>query len=179
MPQQSTPAPTHLTIGQLASRCQVARTTILYYEQVGLVAPVARSETGYRLYSTHELARVQQICAWRATGLGVEAIRALLGGADERLAILQRLDEIERAQQRLCEQQGSLLQMLGGQITPALEPVAPLARDKGLDDAAMHRWHSVFERQNPQGHKAFLLSLGLSEEEVARIARDSQVRSHG
>jgi DNA-binding transcriptional MerR regulator len=178
MQEPSTGAPTHLTIGQLASRCQVSRTTILYYEQVALVAPVGRSEAGYRLYSQHELARVQQICAWRAAGLGVEAIRTLLGGGDQRVAIARRLDEIERSLERLREQQAVLVQLLDGNAT-APDPVAPLAREKGLDDAAMLRWHTVFERQNPQGHKAFLLALGLSEEEVARLARDRVPGSRG
>lgn len=162
---------TRLTIGQLASRCRVPRTTVLYYEQVGLVAPVARSEAGYRLYSEQELARVQQICAYRATGLTLDAIRALLGGGDKQAAIAIRLDEIHRAMARLREQQALLVQLLGGGKLPAPppDPFADLFKATGLEDAAMHRWHAVFERQNPEGHKRFLLSLGLREAEVERI----------
>ena len=165
---------TRLTIGQLASRCHVPRTTVLYYEQLGLVAPVARSEAGYRLYSELELDRVRQICAWRATGLTLEAIRGLLAGGDQPTAIAKRLDDIHKAMLRLREQQALLVELLGGGVLP--EPVAPfdgLFKSTGLDDAAMHRWHAVFARQNPEGHKAFLLSLGLSAIEVARIVRDS------
>jgi DNA-binding transcriptional MerR regulator len=133
-------APTRLTIGQLASRCQVPRTTILYYEQVGLLAPAARSAAGYRLYDERELARVQQIGAWRAAGLQLGAIRALLA------------------------------RLGAGELSPApAASFAGLFHEMGLDDAAMHRWHAVFARQNPAGHKAFLLGLGLSEEDVARI----------
>ncbi len=170
--------PIRLTIGQLASRCHVARTTVLYYEQVGLLAPVARSGAGYRLYSEHELARVQQICTYRATGLGVEAIRGLLAGADKPAAMARRLDDIGRAMRRLREQQALLVALLGGGALPPApaDPFEDLFKEKGLEDAAMHRWHVVFERQNPEGHKAFLLSLGLSEEEVGRIQRDSVAR---
>ncbi len=170
---------TRLTIGQLASRCQVARTTVLYYEQVGLVAPVGRSEAGYRLYSEHELARVQQICAYRATGLGVEAIRGLLAGADKPAMIARRLDEIGRAMRRLREQQALLVALLGGGALPPApaDPFADLFNEKGLDDAAMLRWHVVFARQNPDGHKAFLRSLGLSDAEVARIEHDTVARN--
>ncbi len=162
---------TRLTIGQLASRCRVPRTTVLYYEQVGLVAPVARTDAGYRLYSENELERVRQICAYRATGLTLDAIRALLGGADKQSAIAHRLEEIHRAMGRLREQQALLVQLLGGGKLPAPppDPFEDLFKATGLDDAAMHRWHAVFERQNPEGHKAYLLSLGLREAEVARI----------
>lgn len=39
----------------------------------------------------------------------------------------------------------------------------------GLDDAAMDRWHKLFEQENPEGHRAFLEWLGLAPERVAEI----------
>ena len=41
---------TTLTIGQLAKRVGVRTSTLRYYEDEGLLAPVRRSEAGYRLY---------------------------------------------------------------------------------------------------------------------------------
>jgi DNA-binding transcriptional MerR regulator len=167
---------TRMTIGQLAGRCNVPRTTVLYYEQVGLVAPAGRSEAGYRLYSEQELERVRLICAYRATGLTLDAIRGLLAGGDKPAAIYKRLDDIQRSMLRLREQQALLVELLGGGVLPAVsaDSFEGLFKEKGLDDAAMHRWHVVFERQNPEGHRAFLLSLGLSEGEIERIQRDSR-----
>lgn len=42
-------------------------------------------------------------------------------------------------------------------------------RAVGLDDAAMARWHSLFERENPPGHQSFLEWLGLPAERIAAI----------
>jgi hypothetical protein len=39
----------------------------------------------------------------------------------------------------------------------------------GLDDAAMEKWHRLFEQENPQGHQAFLEWLGLPAERIAEI----------
>ena len=39
----------------------------------------------------------------------------------------------------------------------------------GLDDAAMKRWHELFEEENPEGHQSFLEWLGLPAERIARI----------
>lgn len=39
----------------------------------------------------------------------------------------------------------------------------------GLDDAAMAKWHRLFEEENPFGHQQFLEWLGLPEERIARI----------
>lgn len=39
----------------------------------------------------------------------------------------------------------------------------------GLDDAAMAKWHQLFERENPAGHQSFLEWLGLPAEKIAAI----------
>ena len=39
----------------------------------------------------------------------------------------------------------------------------------GMDGAAKKRWHMEFERRAPEGHREFLLSLGIPAGEVARI----------
>jgi hypothetical protein len=41
----------------------------------------------------------------------------------------------------------------------------------GLDEAAMHKWHRLFERENPEGHQSFLEWLGLPAEKIAEIRR--------
>ncbi|GAB7027858.1 MerR family transcriptional regulator [Geotalea toluenoxydans] len=43
----------------------------------------------------------------------------------------------------------------------------------GLDDGAMNKWHSLFERENPSGHQSFLEWLGLSQEKIAEIRSKS------
>ena len=43
----------------------------------------------------------------------------------------------------------------------------------GLDDAAMQKWHTLFEAQNPAGHQDFLEWLGLPPERIAAIRNKS------
>ena len=45
-------------------------------------------------------------------------------------------------------------------------------REIGLDDAAMKRWHDLFETRHPEAHQEFLEWLGLPPAEVERIRRD-------
>ena len=49
-----------------------------------------------------------------------------------------------------------------------------LFRAIGLDEAAMRRWHGLFERRFPEAHRGFLSWLGESESEVERICRGSR-----
>ncbi len=39
----------------------------------------------------------------------------------------------------------------------------------GLDEAAMRKWHRLFETENPEGHQSFLEWLGLPAEKIAEI----------
>jgi len=39
----------------------------------------------------------------------------------------------------------------------------------GLDDAAMQKWHRLFEQENPAGHQSFLEWLGLKPARIAEI----------
>lgn len=166
-----------MTVGQLASQSCVPRTTIQYYEQVGLIMPVARSPAGYRLYSHQELARVRQISQYRATGLTLDAIRAMIAGASHPEAIARRLQDIDRTMELLKQQRAALVRLQGAEPAPDPEAWDALVRGASLDDAAMHRWHKVFERQNPDAHRTFLLSLGIPADDVERIRRDSDSRA--
>lgn len=44
-------------------------------------------------------------------------------------------------------------------------------RAVGLDDAAMKRWHELFEQENPKGHQAFLEWLGLPPERITEVRK--------
>ncbi|QYF93225.1 MerR family transcriptional regulator [Massilia sp. PAMC28688] len=162
-----------MTVGQLASEAGLPRTTIQYYEQVGLLAPAGRSDAGYRLYSGRELARVRQIAYYRATGLTLDAIRALMAGASEPEQIARRISDINHTIRLLKEQRDALLRLQSADAALEPETIDELLSTTSLNDAAMHRWHAVFERQNPDAHRTFLLSLGISESDVARIRQSS------
>ncbi|WP_247671246.1 MerR family transcriptional regulator [Pseudoalteromonas sp. MMG005] len=80
-----------LTITALARECNVSRTTILYYERMGLLTPKCWTDNGYRGYGDNELARLKSIVAYRAFGMPVAEIRPLLeeGGSRRSLSYLK------------------------------------------------------------------------------------------
>jgi DNA-binding transcriptional MerR regulator len=161
-----------LTIGALARRCGVSRTALLNYERLGLIAS-ARTDAGYRLYDAQAVSRLEQIRAYRATGLSLDAIATLLQGGDQATLIERRLHDIHREIAQLREQQDVLLQLLraGSSAEPSMtkERWTAMLRQAGLDDAAMQRWHALFEHQSPQAHEDFLRSLGLAQGEIEHI----------
>lgn len=68
----------------------LTRTHLDFYLRENLIAPVARTESGYLLFGDAELATLRQIVAWRQDGLGLREIRDRLRRhetpADERPA---------------------------------------------------------------------------------------------
>ncbi|MGB9990596.1 MerR family transcriptional regulator [Massilia sp. SM-13] len=159
-----------LSVGQLARLCGVSRAALLYYESLGLLSP-QRSASGYRRYGEQDVRRAQQIRDYRATGLGMEAIGALLDEAPGPALLQDRLREIHAEIRRLREQQALLEQLLGqaGDGPMTVARWTALQHAAGVDDAAMQRWHALFEQQSPQAHEDFLRSLGVDEAGIARI----------
>ena len=47
-----------LTVTSLARSCNLARSTVLYYESIGLLARPKRSSGNYRVYGEKDLARL-------------------------------------------------------------------------------------------------------------------------
>ena len=69
--------PPHFTIGELSRRTGVAVRTIRFYTDAGLV-PHSRSESGYRLYDTEALARLETVVTLRELGFDLATVRRLL-----------------------------------------------------------------------------------------------------
>ncbi|PLX97487.1 MAG: MerR family transcriptional regulator [Desulfuromonas sp.] len=172
-------------ISELGREFGLARSTLLYYDRVGLLVPSARSAAGYRLYNSEDRERLEAICSFRQAGLGVEAICAILdsAGDDVGRVLQRRLQEIGREIRELQNQQrvlAGLVKLQGAEGSVAgldKELFVSVLRATGLDEAAMHQFHQEFERHDPQAHQAFLLALGIPEIEAQRIRRLAQEAS--
>ncbi|HXN33790.1 MAG TPA: MerR family transcriptional regulator [Polyangiaceae bacterium] len=76
-------------IGAVARLAHVSVRTLHHYDEIGLVTPSGRSAAGYRLYTTSDLERLQQVLFFRELGFALEAIHELLAdpGFDRRSAL--------------------------------------------------------------------------------------------
>ncbi|MDP2730830.1 MAG: MerR family transcriptional regulator [Dehalococcoidales bacterium] len=67
-----------VTIGELAKELHLNPKTIRYYEEVGLLSKPRRSESGYRLYSMHEIERLRLVTRAKLLGLSLAEIKELV-----------------------------------------------------------------------------------------------------
>ena len=164
-------------ISQLARMFRLSRSTLLYYDRIGLLRPSGRTGANYRVYSEANRQRLQQICRYRRTGMSLETIAAVLAAPRQKTvkALERRLDALNSEIQGLRAQQQTIVELLkdrsllaGTRVLDKQRWVAVL-RAAGLDDAAMGQWHVAFERMSPEAHQDFLESLGIDAAEIAEI----------
>ncbi len=67
-----------LTTGQLAKRAGVNIETIRYYEKRGIIPELRRKESGYRLYPSNTVTRIQFIKHAKELGFSLKEINELL-----------------------------------------------------------------------------------------------------
>jgi DNA-binding transcriptional MerR regulator len=166
-----------LTVSTLARRCGVSRTTVLYYESAGLLKAARRTAANYRVYGERELQRLQMIRVYRAAGLPVGDIRALLDrfGTDASAILRRRLVEIDAEIARLRGHQQAIARLLPG--AGAVRRRDVITKDKwvaimkkaGFSDRDMHNWHAQFELSAPAEHQEFLEFLHIPPDEIRAI----------
>jgi DNA-binding transcriptional MerR regulator len=67
-----------MKVGELAERTGLSVRTLHHYDEIGLLAPAARTQSGHRIYGMAEVRRLQQIASLRHLGLSLDEIRGCL-----------------------------------------------------------------------------------------------------
>ena len=165
-----------LTVTGLAKGCGLARSTVLYYESIGLLARPRRSQGNYRVYSAKDQERLRQICVYRDAGLTLGDIRSLLEAPrnDAAGVLERRFVEIGQAIDRMREHQHAIARLLH---TKQMRKDRMITKQKwtsimssaGFSEEDMRRWHAEFEKSAPGEHQEFLEFLHIPAEEIKTI----------
>ena len=174
-----------LTVTSLARSCNLARSTVLYYESIGLVKRPKRSAGNYRVYSETDLERLRQICTYRDAGLTLADIRSILDapGSDAASVLRRRLTELSAGIERLREHQRTIARLLKTtdrfRRLPVVtkEKFTAVLRASGFTEDDMRRLHTEFENNAPNEHQEFLEFLHIPAEEIRSIREWSRAKS--
>lgn len=173
------------TVGQLGRLFGLSRSALLYYDEIGLLSPSARSPSNYRLYSDADVTRMERIMTYRDAGLSLEVIGELLqaDSASAPVVLERHLHEVNREIARLRQQQHVIADLLGDARTLQKcrsmnkEQWIALLASTGLTEEGMERWHMEFEKMSPDAHQDFLESLGIPPDEVTLIRQFSRQKA--
>jgi MerR family transcriptional regulator, thiopeptide resistance regulator len=166
-----------MTISLLAHKHGLSRSTLLYYDRIGLLRPAGRMTGGYRRYTARDDERLRTICLYRRTGLPLAEIARILDRPRKDLAaVLERqLYEVVAQMEGLRERQRLIVQLLRNKRL--LDRMSITDKDSwvrllqacGFGDADLVRWHREFERTDPQHHQRFLEYIKIPPDEIRRI----------
>ncbi|WP_207005632.1 Cu(I)-responsive transcriptional regulator [Trinickia mobilis] len=133
-----------MNIGDAARASGVTAKMIRYYESVGLLAPKARTESGYRIYGTDEIHTLRFIRQARRLGFLVEDIRKLLAlwqdrtraSAEVKAIALEHVAELERRITELTDMRDTLAHLARhchGDSRPDCPILEQLAHELGTE----------------------------------------------
>ncbi|WP_127558946.1 MerR family transcriptional regulator [Nioella ostreopsis] len=136
-------------ISELAESVGLSRTTLLYYEKLGLVKG-KRQANGYRVYTDADRQRLRLMQQLQAGGLSLQECQACLDGKLDREMLGKRLAVLDA---EIAEK------------TRSRDLLAALLGHGSLKD-----WHEEVERVAPDLHRAWLMSQGFSSTEAGLVA---------
>lgn len=133
-------------VGELARRTGITVRTLHHYDEIGLLAPSARSGSGYRLYTERDIVRLQQILSLRQLGFSLDEVGEYLDAPEcTPLHVVElhlaRVRETIEAQERL----GARLEALAAHLRSA-EPVSAEEFIQTMETITMFERHYTPEQ---------------------------------
>jgi MerR family transcriptional regulator, thiopeptide resistance regulator len=171
-----------MTITQLARKHGLSRSTLLYYDRIGLLPPDGRFVNDYRHYGAAAERRLRQIRLYRETGLPLAEIRRILQRPKQDLAaaLERQLHEVVTQVDALRSRQRIIVELLKSRRL--LDRVQNMDRERwvkllhasGFTDDDLRRWHVDFERTDPDYHQRFMEFLGIPADQIRRVREFAQ-----
>lgn len=175
------------SISHLCKQSGLSRSTLLYYDRIGLLKPSGRSLNNYRRYSQADVNRLEQICLYRQTGIPLEEINYLLQSSECMLrdTLEKRLDELNNEMKIIRKQQHLILNILKNEdLVKRLQIVerdtlVEVLKLAGLNDDDLDMFHAKLEEMSPEGHQIILEALGVNKNEIKEIRKyASSINNH-
>lgn len=138
-----------MKISELARRCGLARSTLLYYEKLGVIAGT-RGTNGYRHYDEGDLQRLQMVQALQAGGLSLKQCLACLAGELEQATLEARVRELDEELARMQR---------------ARDLLADLAGLRPHFGEEFKAWQLQLQREAPEAYFAWVMKQGFSEKD--------------
>lgn len=131
-----------LLVGELARATGLTVRTLHHYESIGLLAPVSRSGSGYRIYRRPDVERLYQVRALRQLGLSLADIQHTLAEPDDDLA--ETLDaQLARVDRQLADLHSQRRALTAATRTPTLTNLIDLLEAMTMPNGTVERNISI------------------------------------
>ena len=166
-------------IGDLVKKFKLSRSTILYYDKLGLLKPTTRTENNYRLYDHQEAMKLSKIIMYRESGISLRNIQKLLDEINNERTVLlmERLDKIQKEIKDLKDQENLILDMLKEDVIIGKNTFftnktwTEMLINLGYKEKDWLNWHRQFEMDSPEEHYKFLKSLNMKGKDIRDLLK--------
>jgi DNA-binding transcriptional MerR regulator len=135
-------------ITELAKMAGISRTTLLYYEKLGLFKGT-RLDNGYRTYTKRDLQRLHMIKQLQSAGLTLKECQNCLDERLDKKILSERLAQLDDEIEKKYQARNLLLGLLGEQ--------------------SQRNWHISLNQEAPDEYINWLNKQGFDEKESLRI----------
>lgn len=104
-----------LTVGEVADLASVSVRTLHHYDEIGLLVPSVRTETGYRLYSDSDITTLQQVLFFKELGFALGEIGRIMHDPS-----FDRLEAL-KMQRRMLEDKAAQLTLMVEAVDAAID----------------------------------------------------------
>lgn len=178
-----------LPIGKVAKMFQLSRTTLLYYDSIGLLSPSDRTLSGYRIYSDADIEKLRQIVLYKEVGVPLSEINRLISAQENDLVsiLMRRLSGLNQEIDFIKKQQNIIVSILHNvnsfKCLKCFDKNSweEILNSIGMTEDQAMEWHAVFEHNSPEQHHHLLTALGISCDEIQKMKeffRDYYKQNH-
>ncbi|OON40250.1 methyltransferase [Izhakiella australiensis] len=135
-------------ISEVAALVGLSRTTLLYYEKLGIVKGI-RLPNGYRSYSEQDVRRLRLVTHLHVAGLTLRECMACIDQKNDKKLLTGRLQQLEK------------------EIAIKLQAKKLLEAMLGVSES--RTWHHSLEKASPDAHLHWIKTQGFNEKEAQRV----------
>jgi len=144
-------------VGELAKLAGLTVRTLRYYDQIGLYSPSGHTESGHRIYTESDIARLQQILSLKELGLSLDQVKSVIAGNHFSLFDIVSL-QIERLKESISLQQELLLELK--HVTSLMQRKEPLT---------VQEFTKILSAMRKSHHKYFAVQEASWESHLDRL----------
>ena len=127
-----------MRIGELAEQAGISTKAIRYYEQIGILTPLARTSSGYRTYDATALGRLSFVRAAQAVGLTLGEIRQIIASRDDGQAPCAHVTDLLQRHASDLDVRIRELQQLRGELRQLAERATTLDPERCPPERVCH-----------------------------------------
>lgn len=132
-----------MNIGEASKATGISVKMLRYYEEIGLVRPALRADSGYRVYSDNNISTLRFVRRARDLGFQVKQIASLLdlwqngsrASADVKSLAMEHVHDLERRRRELDDMIATL-EHLAHHCNGDDRPDCPILQGLSVEDAA-------------------------------------------